>query len=195
MIISIASFKGGVGKTTTAIHLSQYLQKKGKTVLVDGDPNRSALSWSKRSNFPFPVIDENELEKRASEFSNFVIDTPARPSPEELRTLSAESDLLLIPTKPDALSVDALLMIVASLQSFDAQNYKVLLTLVPPRSNAARDAKVMLDEIKVPYCKTEIHRRAICERAALQGKTVDNLRDGQAAWEEFTMLGKEIFKR
>jgi cellulose biosynthesis protein BcsQ len=53
----------------------------------------------------------------------------------------------------------------------------------------------MFDEIKVPYCKTEIHRRAICERAALQGKTVDNLRDGQPAWEEFSALGKEIFKR
>jgi chromosome partitioning protein len=195
MLVSIASFKGGVGKTTTAVHLSAYFQKKGKTVLVDGDPNRSALAWSERGNFPFQVINERELADRAGDFSNIIIDTPARPSTEELKTLSAESDLLLIPTKPDALSLDALLKIVASLQSFDAQNYKVLLTLVPPRSNAARDAKAMLDEIKVPYCKTEIHRRAICERAALQGKTVDNLRDGQAAWEEFTTLGKEIFKR
>jgi len=195
MLVSIASFKGGVGKTTTAIHLSAYFQKKGKTVLVDGDPNRSALAWSERGNFPFQVINERELADRAGDFSNIIIDTPARPSTEELKPLSADSDLLLIPTKPDALSLDALLKIVASLQSFDAQNYKVLLTLVPPRSNAARDAKAMLDEIKVPYCKTEIHRRAICERAALQGKTVDNLRDGQAAWEEFTTLGKEIFKR
>jgi chromosome partitioning protein len=195
MLVSIASFKGGVGKTTTAVHLSAYFQKKGKTLLVDGDPNRSALAWSERGSFPFQVIDESELADRAGEFGNIIIDTPARPSAEELRTLSAESDLLLIPTKPDALSLDALLKIVASLQSFDARNYKVLLTLVAPRSNAARDAKAMLDEIKVPYCKTEIHRRAICEKAALQGKTVDNLKDGQAAWEEFTMLGKEIFKR
>ncbi|CAN5584705.1 ParA family protein [soil metagenome] len=195
MLVSIASFKGGVGKTTTAVHLSAYFQKKGKTVLVDGDPNRSALAWSERGNFSFQVIDESELADRAGEFNNIIIDTPARPTAEELKTLSTESDLLLIPTKPDALSLDALLKIVTSLQSFDAQNYKVLLTLVPPRSNAARDAKAMLDEIKVPYCKTEIQRRAICERAALQGKTVDNLRDGQAAWEEFTTLGKEIFKR
>lgn len=195
MLVSIVSFKGGVGKTTTAVHLSAYFQKKGKCVLVDGDPNRSALAWSERGNFPFQVIDESELAAHAGDFSNIIIDTPARPTAEELKTLSAESDLLLIPTKPDALSLDALLKIVVSLQSFDAKNYKVLLTLVPPRSNAARDAKAMLDEIKVPYCKTEIHRRAICERAALQGKTVDNLRDGQASWEEFLALGKEIFKR
>jgi chromosome partitioning protein len=195
MLVSIASFKGGVGKTTTAVHLSVYFQKKGKTVLVDGDPNRSAIAWSERGKFSFQVIDESELESRAGEFSNIIIDTPARPTADELKTLSAESDLLLIPTKPDALSLDALLKIVASLQSFNAKNYKVLLTLVPPRSNAARDAKAMLDEIEVPYCKTEIHRRAICEKVALQGKTVDNLKDGQAAWEEFMTLGKEIFKK
>ena len=39
-IVTVTGFKGGVGKSTTAIHLATYFSEKGKTVLVDGDPLR-----------------------------------------------------------------------------------------------------------------------------------------------------------
>jgi chromosome partitioning protein len=51
MIITIASFKGGVAKTTTAVHLAAYLQDRSPTLLIDGDPNRSATGWSRRASY------------------------------------------------------------------------------------------------------------------------------------------------
>jgi chromosome partitioning protein len=46
MIITVASFKGGVGKTTTAIHLAVYMQQKFPSFLIDGDPSSSATEWA-----------------------------------------------------------------------------------------------------------------------------------------------------
>lgn len=56
-IVTVASFKGGVEKTTTALHLAAYLQSKAPALLVDGDLNRSALDWAARGSLPFKVVD------------------------------------------------------------------------------------------------------------------------------------------
>jgi chromosome partitioning protein len=194
MIISIVSFKGGVGKTTTAIHTAAVLNRKASTLLVDGDPNESALAWQDRGKLSFLVVDEYQLTERAGEFKNVILDTPARPTIEELKTICDESNLAIVPSQPDALSLDALIKLVSSFKEINAENYKVLFTLVPPRSNAGREAKELLTELKIPFFKTEIHRRAVCGRAALKGITVDNLRDGKDAWSEFQALGREILK-
>ena len=84
MIITVASFKGGVGKTITAVHLSAYLALQGDTLLIDGDPNRSATGWAKRGSLPFKVVDERQAAKYARTYSNIVIDTQARPEDEDL---------------------------------------------------------------------------------------------------------------
>lgn len=48
MIITVASFKGGVGKTTSAVHLAAYFQQDKPTLLIDGDPNRRVTGCSAR---------------------------------------------------------------------------------------------------------------------------------------------------
>ena len=60
MIITVASYKGGVGKTTTAVHIATYLGKLSPTLLVDGDPNRSASGWAKRGELPAAAVAEIE---------------------------------------------------------------------------------------------------------------------------------------
>jgi chromosome partitioning protein len=59
-IITITGYKGGVAKSCTAIHLATFFSDLGRTILIDGDPNRTAISWSQRGKLPFPVADERQ---------------------------------------------------------------------------------------------------------------------------------------
>ena len=127
MIVTVASFKGGVGKTTTALHLAAYFQTKTNTLLVDGDLNRSALEWANRGQLPFKVVDEKQAVKFARTYEHIIIDTPARPSPDELKTIAEGCDLLVLPTSPDALALGATLQMVDALKSLQT-HYKILLT-------------------------------------------------------------------
>jgi Mrp family chromosome partitioning ATPase len=36
MFVTVASYKGGAGKTTTAVHLAAYLQRLAPTLLIEG---------------------------------------------------------------------------------------------------------------------------------------------------------------
>ena len=45
MILTVAGLKGGVAKTTTALHLTHFLNLRAPAVLVDADPNRTATGW------------------------------------------------------------------------------------------------------------------------------------------------------
>jgi len=195
MIITIASFKGRVAKTTTAVHLAAYLQGRSPTLLIDGDPNRSATGWSRRGQLPFKVVDERQATKYAKEFEHCVIDTEARPEEEDLKTLVDGCDLLIIPTTPDALALDALMLTVKALNGFRASVYRILLSIVPPRpSRDGDDARSTLTEAGLPLLVRGVRRLIAFQKAALAGVPVYAVDDPRAnlGWEDYQQVGKEI---
>jgi chromosome partitioning protein len=197
MIVTVASFKGGVAKTTTAVHLAAFANARGSTILIDGDPNRSASGWARRGTLPFPVVDERQASRtiRDSAPEHIVIDTAARPSREDLEALAGGCDLLVIPTTPDALSLDALMATVETLQAIGTTRFKILLTIVPPRpSRDGDDARAMIDEAGLPRFAGSVRRLAVFQKAALAGVTVSEVKDPRAgeAWADYEVVGQEL---
>ena len=195
MIVTVTSFKGGVGKSTTAVHLAAYFQARGPTLLVDGDPNRSASGWAGRGDLPFKVIDERQAARFARDHEHIVIDTQARPSREDLETLADGCDMLVIPSTPDALALDALMLTVDVLHGLGAARFKVLLAMIPPRpSRDGDEARAMITEAGLPIFAGSIRRAVAFQKAALQGVLVSAVKDPRAAdaWHDYEAIGREL---
>jgi chromosome partitioning protein len=196
MIITTASFKGGVAKTTTAVHIAAYFQTLGETLLIDGDPNRSATRWSKRGKgLPFKVIGEQQAAKYARDFKHIVIDTQARPDKEDIEELLDACDLMILPTTPDVLSLDALLQTIELLQASGGHQYRVLLTRVPsPPRKEGEDAREMLTNAGFPMFQGKVREFVAFQKAALAGVLVNQISDRNAkiAWTEYKKVAEEI---
>jgi chromosome partitioning protein len=193
LLVTCTSAKGGVGKTTSSVHIAAYLAGKDSTLLIDGDPNHSAIKWAKRGQLPFQVVDLMAAPKHTRNVEHIVFDTPARPNQDDLEALVDGCDLLIIPTTPDILSIDATLETVEMLNAFKCDRYRILLTIVPslPRKTGDQAREALSD---YPLFVQSIRQFAAYEKAALAGALVHQVKDskGRIAWREFEILGKEI---
>lgn len=195
IIVTVASFKGGVGKTTTAVHLAAYLRKLDTTVLIDGDPNRSSSAWAARGSLPFDVADEAMTAKVARAYQHLVFDTAARPDPDVLRVLADGCDQLIIPTTADGLSFDALMLTVAALRKIDSARYRILVTMAPPKPS--RDGEIARDALAsqgLPVFDAMVRNLKAFKVAGTQGVIVSDVRDPRAnlGWWDYVAVGDEL---
>lgn len=206
MIISFLNQKGGVGKTTLAVHLATALAKKGARVLmVDADPQGSGLDWSaSRTGDPlFPVIGlpkptiHRELPTLAADYAHVVIDGPPRVY-DVARSAIMASDLVLIPVQPSPYDVWAAKEIVDLLSEAIAFKDGLKRAFVINRKivNTAigRDVTEALAEYDLPVLKAEICQRVSFAESAAQGRTVLETDPESLASKEINALVKEVLE-
>jgi chromosome partitioning protein len=199
MIITVTSYKGGVGKTTTAIHLAAYLQRLAPTLLVDGDAIRSATKWSHRggdTGLPFKVVTHAQMVSHIRDYTHILIDTEGNPTDDDFKDLAGNCDLLVVPAVPESVATDGLTHTLAKLRSLGNKTHRVLLTMVPPKPRTeGNQLREMLISEGIPVFDTEIPRLAAFEKAAAEGVPVYSVkedRNAARAWDAYEAAGKEI---
>jgi chromosome partitioning protein len=201
MIIAFANNKGGVGKTTSAVHLAACLQLTASTLLLDGDDTRNATAWSQKGDgFPFKVASIEQAAKLSRNYEHTIIDTGQRPSEDELKALMEGCDLLIIPAVPAGLDNDGLSLTINTLRKMKNDAFRVLLTKVPPPPEPqGRELRAALLAEGVPLFSVDIPRLNIFDKAVEAGTTVNKLvvpkKDAPRAaraWGAYQTVAKEV---
>ncbi len=208
MIITVASQKGGSGKTTVAINLALViagLKNKYRVALVDADQQRSVtetLQGHERDNLTLYESTEKThrlIESIKGEFDMIFIDTPGH-SNEGMYQAASVSDLVIIPLKPSPLDVRAMAITVKAV-TFIQEKYnpgmlcRFLVNMVNPRSVLAQEIRATLEKFyPFPAFTTMLQEREIYKRSLVSGKSVLEYDKGKPAAKEIRDLFAEIDK-
>ncbi len=201
-IITVATMKGGSGKSTVASCLAVYWHLRGRRPsLIDADPQRSIMRLAARERGlgGVAVIEDTEhaaanARKIADGGGLVIIDTPGFRSQTTLDCLAA-TDFLLVPVKPSPFDVDRMLDTLSFLT--DSANgrqplFRCLLTQTTRDSVIARHIRSELAEAGLPVLQNEMNNRVGYPEASLWGATPSLISwKGQAA-KEIAAIAEEL---
>jgi chromosome partitioning protein len=197
-VVAITNLKGGVAKTTTAVHFAEYLRRFGETVLVDSDPNRSAIAWAGRNQGEdsFRVINEIQLARYAGKACCYVIDTKARPDADDLKALIETASLIVLPTTTSGDDLRVTAQTGQLLSQAGSRNHQALITKTPTQAaSKVIEAKKFLQAEGVAVFKNWVRQYQAYQDAFLEGVPVQRVKNAKAAaaWKDYQSVMEEIF--
>lgn len=205
MIIVVANSKGGVGKSTLAVHLVAWLHEQGHTVtLADCDTQHSSSDWVQEAIPDIKTVrlaDPDEILDRLpilGQQTDFVVADGPGSNTETSRALLLRADLALVPCKASMLEVRALAQATNVLRQ--AQDIRgghptavIVLSMVGKTYRLTHDMKDAAAALELPLAKTALTLRQIYADAPGQGAVVWQLGSrGKEAADEVRALFREL---
>jgi len=204
MIITIGNTKGGTGKSTFAVNLAIFLSLTDQVLLIDGDEQHSALTFTQLRNengihdYAAVALHGTSLwhqtRKLAQSYDHVVIDVGGRDTG-SFRSALTITDQLLIPVQPRTFDVWAMESLVHLIDEAKLVNpsiqTKVVLNLAEVQGHENEDAAQVLREFSaIEYLDCPIMRRKVYAESIAQGKGVLEMKNEKAKLEWINLMAK-----
>lgn len=198
-VITVASSKGGVGKSTLCISLAGALAHRGDAVhIIDLDENRTVLRWYRQHDVALSRLSVSQVAP--ADLLAHLKDVAGHTSPPSVVLIDvagvyekallqsmARSHLVIVPAQPSEPDLHEAMKIIRDLadlnESFGGRiPYRLLLNMVEPldphyqRHTIAEVARLGLERFQ-----TLMHKRAAYREAFLNGKAPHQCDEGRAS--------------
>jgi chromosome partitioning protein len=193
--VALVSQKGGSGKTTLAVHLAAAAAERGRVLLMDVDPQGSAMEWANRRGDKAPDVTAahpatigKEIERaRAEGYDLVILDTAPYADHAALQAARA-ADMVVVPCRPATFDIAA---ISATLDLCKLANKRsvVVLNAAPVRSKVVDEAAAAVRERGGTVSPVVIRQRVAFQHCLIDGRTAAEFEpDGAAASEIAELL-------
>ena len=199
-IITVATMKGGSGKSTVASCLAVHWHLQGRRpTIIDADPQRSIarLATRERALGGVSVMEDTTenawktARRLSAAGAPVIIDTPGFRSATTLGCI-AITDFLLVPVKPSPFDVDRMLDTLDVLLKGERPVFRCLLTQTTRDSVIARHVRSELTEVGLPLLQSEMMNRVAYPEAALWGATPSLIDRAGPAARDIAAIVEEI---
>lgn len=198
ILIGMASLKGGVGKTTSAVHIAGRFAEQGRNVLLaDGDRIRTATTWAARGHLPFTVGSERSLA-RAAEYDVVIIDSRGGPETVELVELAQACHQLVLPVQADIPSIDGAQQTVNVLREHGVRDEQFVVMLTRVKKQRVGEGREAISSLNMPLLSGKIRQSDAFIDAANEGVLVRDVRGNKLAkscWQDYIDVTRELEAR